>query len=87
MKKLYRSDTDKVFAGILGGIGEYLQIDSTILRILFVLFVIVTGFFPGVLFYLVAIFLIPIKTVIEPVSTTAHATHSTEHKSNHEDPA
>ena len=37
MKKLYKSNTDKVFAGILGGIGEYFDIDPTILRLAYVL--------------------------------------------------
>jgi len=30
MKKLYRSDTNKVLAGVCGGIGEYLDIDPVI---------------------------------------------------------
>lgn len=49
-----------VFAGIIAGFGEYFQIDTTLLRVLFVLFVLATGFFPGVLAYIIAIFLMPI---------------------------
>ena len=33
-KKLYKSNQDKMFCGVLGGLAEYLNIDSTILRIL-----------------------------------------------------
>ena len=37
MKKLYRSRKDSVFAGVCGGLGQYLGIDSTLVRIFFVL--------------------------------------------------
>jgi phage shock protein C len=39
-KKLYRSTQDKQIAGICGGLGEYLNVDPTVMRILFV-----AGFF------------------------------------------
>jgi phage shock protein C len=46
-KKLYRSVTDKKIAGICGGLGEYLNVDPTMMRILFV-----AGFFlTGSLFF------------------------------------
>jgi phage shock protein C len=35
-KKLYRSNTDRVLSGVIGGISDYLDISSSILRILFV---------------------------------------------------
>lgn len=35
-KKLYRSRTDSVIAGVCGGLGKYLGIDSTIIRLLFI---------------------------------------------------
>lgn len=58
MKKLKRS-REKVFAGILGGIGEYFDVDPTVLRVLFIFFVLVTGVFPGVIAYLLAILIMP----------------------------
>ncbi|MCC2631205.1 MAG: PspC domain protein [Candidatus Paceibacter sp.] len=58
-KKLYRSKTNRVFAGVCGGVAEYLNIDPTILRVLWVLLVVFTGIFPGVLVYIIAIFIIP----------------------------
>ena len=33
-KRLYRSSTDKIFLGVCGGIGEYLDVDPTIIRLL-----------------------------------------------------
>ncbi len=37
MKKLYKSRTDKKLCGVIGGLAAYLNIDSTILRIVYVL--------------------------------------------------
>lgn len=59
MKKLYRSEKNKIFAGILGGLGEYYNIDPVVLRIGFLFIVFITGFVPGVLAYLISIFIIP----------------------------
>ena len=36
-KKLYRSVTDKKLCGVCGGLGEYFDIDSTLVRLLWVL--------------------------------------------------
>jgi len=61
MKKLYRSEKNKIFAGILGGLGEYFKIDPVILRIIFVVLVIGTGIFPGVIAYIIALIIMPKK--------------------------
>jgi len=42
-KKLYRSTLDKKIAGICGGLGEYLNVDPTVMRILFVAGIFLTG--------------------------------------------
>lgn len=59
MKHLYRSRSNKIFAGILGGIGEATNIDPTILRLIYLLVTVFTGFAPGILVYLFAIFIVP----------------------------
>ena len=59
MKKLYRSNTNKVFAGIIGGIGEYLDVDPVLLRVLWLLILAATGVFPGLIVYIIAIFIVP----------------------------
>ncbi len=59
MKKLYKSKKNRVLSGILGGLGEYYAIDPTVVRIVFVILLLVTGFFPFGIAYLVAYFLIP----------------------------
>ncbi|MBI2590991.1 MAG: PspC domain-containing protein [Candidatus Blackburnbacteria bacterium] len=58
-KKLRRSSTNKVVSGILGGIGEYLNIDPVVARIVFLAIAIFTGFIPGLLFYLLAHLVVP----------------------------
>lgn len=75
MRKLYKSDTDKVFAGVIGGIGEYTDIDPTILRLAFLLLSIMTAIFPSVLAYIIAALIVPKK----PHTHTAEH-HHTEHK-------
>lgn len=60
-KKLYRSREDRKLAGVCGGLGEYLDIDSTVIRVLWMLIVLLTGIFPGIIAYIVAIFIIPEK--------------------------
>ncbi|HEX9829774.1 MAG TPA: PspC domain-containing protein, partial [Bacteroidota bacterium] len=39
-KRLYRSRTNKVIAGVCGGVAEYLDMDPTLVRIVWVLFTI-----------------------------------------------
>lgn len=59
MKKLYRSSTNKVFAGVIGGVGEYFDIDPVLLRLLWLLVVVSTGLLPGIIVYIVAMFVVP----------------------------
>ncbi|MFC1756554.1 PspC domain-containing protein [Patescibacteria group bacterium] len=58
-KKLYRSQKNKIFAGILGGLGEYFEVDPVALRVLWILLIGLTGFVPGIVAYIVAIFVVP----------------------------
>jgi len=53
-KRLYRSRTNRWIAGVCGGIGEYLNIDPVIIRILAI---IIPGF--GWLAYLICVIVIP----------------------------
>lgn len=56
-RKLYRSVEDRAVLGICGGIGEYLDIDPIIIRLIVVILTLLG--FSGLLFYIVAIFVIP----------------------------
>ncbi len=42
-KRLFRSDKDKILAGVAGGMGEYLNMDPTVVRLLWVLVTLFTG--------------------------------------------
>lgn len=58
-KKLYKSSTDKMLSGVLGGFAEYLGIDSTLVRLVYVLVSIFSAGFPGLLFYIICAIIIP----------------------------
>ncbi len=68
MKHLYRSRTNKVLAGVFGGLGEYWNTDAVALRLLWVLVTVFTGFAPGVIAYVLAIFVVPVKLAENAVS-------------------
>lgn len=70
MKKLYKSAKNRVFAGVIGGIGEYFDIDPTILRLVWTLIVVFTGFFPGLLVYIVAAFVVPEPPAVSQPTNT-----------------
>ncbi len=55
-KKLYRSSQNRMICGVCGGLGEYLGIDPTVIRVLFVIFGL-TG--AGIIAYLIAAIIIP----------------------------
>jgi len=65
MKKLYRSKTNRVFAGVLGGLGEYFNVDPVILRLVFLFVLIFTAIVPGIVFYIISIFVIPENRIID----------------------
>lgn len=56
-KKLYRSNSDVMLAGVCAGIGEYFDIDPTIIRLLVVAFALAGG--GGLIFYIIAAIIIP----------------------------
>lgn len=62
-KRLYRSETDKVIAGVAGGLADYFEVDSIIIRILFVLMTIFHG--SGILLYIILWLVLPTKSAID----------------------
>ncbi len=58
-KKLYKSKTDKKICGVCGGLAEFLGIDVTIVRLIWVLVVLFAGF--GLLAYIVCALILPEK--------------------------
>lgn len=60
-KKLTRSTSDRMVSGVLGGLASYLDVDSTLLRLAWLLIVAFTGFVPGIVVYVFAALVIPEK--------------------------
>ena len=61
MKKLYRSQSNKVLAGVCGGLGEYFDIDPVVIRLLGVVLTIFSGLLPGLIAYILAVFVVPVR--------------------------
>lgn len=57
-KKLYRSTTDNKMAGVCGGLAEYFEMDSTIVRLI-VAFMFIGSFGTALVVYLIAAMIIP----------------------------
>ncbi len=55
-KRLYKSSTNRVLCGVCGGLGEYFNIDPTIIRLLLVLLACTTT---GIIAYIVAAIIMP----------------------------
>lgn len=65
-KRLYRSRTDRMIGGVLAGLGEYLGVDPTWLRIGYVVLGVLTGFGPAVVIYIIAMIVVPEAPVAAP---------------------
>lgn len=59
MRRLWRSKENKVITGLLGGIGEYFDVDPSLLRVGYVFLTIFTGVFFGVFAYFIASLAVP----------------------------
>ena len=63
-KQLTRSNTNRMIAGVCAGLGEYLNIDPTVVRLLFVLGFFLTG--PGILIaYLIMAIIVPEPALVQ----------------------
>ena len=65
-KKLVKSPNRMIF-GVCGGVGDFLNIDPTIVRLIWILITIFTNFLPGVIIYIIA------SVIIPETSTAQHA--------------
>ena len=57
VKRLYRSRSQRMIAGVSGGLGEYLNIDATVIRLIFVIAALWGG--AGIIVYLVMWLMVP----------------------------
>ena len=58
-KKLYRSRKDRMLAGVCGGLGDYFEIDTTWVRLIFILLLLLGG--SALLVYLVMWLIVPVR--------------------------
>jgi phage shock protein C len=56
-KKLYRSRKDEKIAGVCGGLAEYLEVDSTVIRLAWLAAALLIGW--GIIAYIIAWIVIP----------------------------
>jgi len=61
-RKLLRSDTKRMIAGVCGGLGEYFSVDPTLIRLLFVFATILGG--PGLIAYLIFWIVVPSESKV-----------------------
>ncbi len=59
LKRIYRSRTDKMIAGVCGGLAKYFGTDSTWMRLIFILFLIMGG--SALLVYLIMWLVVPLE--------------------------
>ena len=64
MKKLYRS-SNRIVAGVCGGIAEYFDVDPTVIRVVYLIMSLFSAGFPGLLLYIILMVLIPNYNQIE----------------------
>lgn len=58
-RRLYRNTNDAILGGVCSGLADYLQMDKTVVRVLYVLISVFSALFPGILVYIVLLFVIP----------------------------
>ena len=64
-KRLFRKKGKKIISGVCGGIGDYLNVDSTIVRIIFVILALTTDIFIWIILYIILIIGLPQETVVQ----------------------
>lgn len=78
-KRLMRSSADCKIAGVCGGLAEYLEADSTVVRLVWVLVVVFTGLVPGLVAYVIAWILMPQAPLPVVVQAPQQPPNSTPH--------
>ena len=63
-RRLYRSRTERQIAGVAGGIGNYLEVDPTVISVLWILSVFFAGI--GILLYIILAFVVPLEPLPAP---------------------
>jgi phage shock protein C len=65
--RLMRPRYDRKIAGVCAGLSEHLDLDASLVRILWVFLTFASGFFPGLIAYVLAWIIIPDEPALPPV--------------------
>lgn len=68
VRRLYKSEKDKVIDGVCGGIAEYLSIDPVVVRLIFVLLAIFGA--SGIIIYIILMLILPKRSQISSAEST-----------------
>jgi phage shock protein C len=74
-KKLIRSRSDRKIAGVCAGMGRYLDLDATLVRLVWVLVTLMGGVLPGVVVYVLAWIVVPEEPEMRPVAARQPVTN------------
>jgi len=72
-KRIYRSRSESMIAGLAGGLANYFEVDPVLVRLAFVGAGFLTGIVPGLLAYLVGWIIVPLEPLPLPTQQTAKA--------------
>jgi phage shock protein C len=76
-RRVHRSLIDSKIAGVCGGLAEYFDMDPTLVRLLWVIVTVFTGFVPGIFVYLLAWIIMPVAPIaVQPVMPAQQAPNS-----------
>ena len=57
-KKLTRS-TNKILAGVCGGLADYFEVDPTLVRVIYAVLAVFSTCFPGLILYIILLLIMP----------------------------
>ena len=77
MKKLYRSSKNRIIAGVCGGLAEYLELDPSIMRLVFIVLSVLGALPFFAVVYLAIMFIVPLEPQPERNATYAHTPQGT----------
>ena len=89
MKRLYRSETNRMLSGVCGGLADYLNVDATFVRLVWVLVMLFGG--TGLLLYVIAALVVPTQSRLavpccdEPAPAVAEPPFADEDESDPEE--
>ncbi len=76
-KKIYRLQSNKMIGGVCAGLADYLEIDATLIRLLFVAVGLLTALFPMFVFYIIAWIIVPLKDEVAEIKKSGKTENKT----------